>query len=324
MRGFAEWEKQEMIFLSLPHYHTDWNEYLLDIMESYVEFVKTLARYQKVALISPNKEDFNHFFKNIPNLSFYEIDTNDTWIRDYGAIDVENFGRVMSYDFVFNAWGNKFESSKDNALNQELFKSFKGELKSVPFILEGGSIDFNGYGTMLTTSICLLNDNRNSSFTKKDFEKKFMELFGIHTIIWLEHGFIKGDDTDSHVDTLARFISRDTIAYSSCEDVDDEHYDELKKMEDELKKTGFKLISLPIPKPIFYDGKRLPATYVNFVFVNNALIVPTYLDQNDESVINKLKNALPNLDIVGVDARVFIRQHGSLHCASQNRFAGNR
>ena len=115
MRGYAEWEKQEMIFISLPHYNTDWSEYLLDIMQSYVEFAKTLSKYQKVGIISPNKEDFNHFFKEIPNLSFYEIDTNDTWIRDYGAIDVESAGRTISYDFTFNAWGDKFQSFKDNA-----------------------------------------------------------------------------------------------------------------------------------------------------------------------------------------------------------------
>lgn len=323
MRAIAEWEAQEAIFLSLPHYNTDWNEYLLDIMKSYVELVKVLSRYQKVCLISPSKEDFEYFFKDIPNLSFYEIDTNDTWIRDYGAIDVESAGRIISYNFEFNAWGGKFQSSKDNSVNLELYKYFKGELKNIDLILEGGSIDFNGYGTMLTTTTCLLNDNRNN-LSKNELEDKFRSLFGIHRIIWLENGFIKGDDTDSHVDTLARFITRDTIAYSMCQDKNDEQYESLKLMEDELKKTGFKLLPLPLPKSIFYDGIRLPATYANFIFVNDALIVPTYADKNDEIVLNSLKKALPNLEIIGVDARVFIRQNGSLHCASQNRFLGNR
>ncbi|MSN96960.1 agmatine deiminase family protein [Campylobacter sp. FMV-PI01] len=324
MRAFAEWERQEAIFLSLPHYNSDWRPYLIDILQSYVKFVKVLAKFQKVILISPNKSDFQHYFSDINNVIFYEIDTDDTWIRDYGAIDVENANRIISYDFKFNAWGGKFKSSKDNLVNFELFKSFKGELRDIDLILEGGSIEFNGYGTMLTTTKCLLNDNRNKNLKKDDFERIFKEIFGVHNIIWLENGFIKGDDTDSHIDTLARFINHDTIAYSSCEDEDDEHYLELKKMEEELKKSDFKLISLPIPKPIFYENRRLPATYANFIFVNNALIVPTYNDKNDKIVLDKLKKELPNLEIVGVDARVFIRQNGSLHCATQNRFLGNR
>ncbi|CZE48641.1 agmatine deiminase family protein [Campylobacter geochelonis] len=324
MRAFGEWEEQELLFLALPHYNSDWQDDLTEIMQSYVELVNVVSKYQKVVLISPNQKDFDYFFKDIPNVSFYEIDTDDTWIRDYGAIDVENAGRIISYDFTFNAWGGKFQSSKDNLVNAKLFKSFKGELRKVNMILEGGSIEFNGFGTMITTTTCLLNKNRNANLSKAELENEFRKLFGIHTLIWLEHGFIKGDDTDSHVDTLARFINRNTIAYSSCDDVNDIHYDELKKMEDELKKTGFNLVALPIPSPLMHDGRRLAATYANFIFVNGALIVPTYNDKNDQIVLERLKQACPNKDVIGIDARVFIRQNGSLHCSSQNRFLGAR
>ncbi len=148
--------------------------------------------------------------------------------------------------------------------------------------------------------------------------------FGLKKIIWLENGFLKGDDTDSHVDTLARFINQNTIVYSSCEDKNDEHYVELKNMEKELKKTGFNLIPLPIPKPIFFNNHRLPATYVNFVFVNGAVIVPIYNDENDEKVLKIFRDNLPNHKIVEVDATIFIREHGSLHCATINRFFGYR
>lgn len=324
MRAIAEWEKQELVFMSLPHYNTDWREYLEDALNCYKELVSAVAKFEPVALISPNKEDFNYFFSDTPNVSFYQIDTDDTWIRDYGAIDVVSGPRIIGYDFKFNAWGGKFESSKDDAVNSELMKSFKGELREIDLILEGGSIEFNGFGTMMTTTKCLLNDNRNA-LSKNELEKKFRELFGIHTIIWLENGFIKGDDTDSHVDTLARFIGRNTIAYAACDDESDIHYEPLKAMEEELKMTDFELLPLYIPRPVEFEGRRLPATYANFLFVNGGLIVPTYGDEKyDKLALEVLQNALPDRKIVGVDARVLIRQNGSIHCATMNRFAGER
>ncbi|PSM51753.1 agmatine deiminase family protein [Campylobacter blaseri] len=324
MRTFGEWEKQELIFLALPHKNSDWAEYLDEILDYYVNLVKIIAKYQKVVLISPNKKDFEKYFKDVKNVEFYEIDTNDTWIRDYGAIDVLKGDKIVANDFKFNAWGGKFQSQKDNEVNDKLFKNFSGKVVKHNLVLEGGSIDFNGNGIMLTTQKCLLNENRTNGLTKDDFNKIFKDIFGIKDVIWLKNGFIKGDDTDNHVDTLARFIDEQTIAYSSCEDKEDEHYNELKKMENELKQTKFNLISLPIPKPIFYDDVRLPATYANFVFVNGALIVPTYGDKNDEIVLDRLKKALPNHDVVGVDSRVLIRQNGSIHCSTQNRFFGKR
>lgn len=324
MRAIAEWEENELVFLSLPHYNTDWRDYLLDAFECYKDLVGTITKFQNVVLISPNKEDYKMLFSDNPKVSFYEIQTNDTWIRDYGAIDILNDGRIISYDFKFNAWGGKFESAKDNAVNLELMKSFKGELREIDLILEGGSIDFNGYGVMMTTEECLLNDNRNN-LTKDELEAKFRELFGVHTCIWLKNGFIKGDDTDSHVDTLARFIGRNTIAYAACDDINDVHYGALKAMEDELKQTDFELVPLFIPRPVEFEGRRIPATYANFLFVNDALIVPTYGDKKYDSLaLQTLKNALPDRKIVGVDARVLIRQNGSIHCATMNRFAGVR
>lgn len=172
---------------------------------------------------------------------------------------------------------------------------------------------------MLTTKTCLLNKNRNN-LTQDELDQRLREIFGLKKIFWLNHGFIQGDDTDSHIDTLARFIDENLIAFSVCEDKNDPHYDELNKMKDEILSFGFDSVELPIPKPIFYENMRLPATYANFVFINDALIVPTYNDKNDEIVLNRLQKALPNREIIGVDARVFIRQHGSLHCSCQNHF----
>ncbi|ANE35678.1 agmatine deiminase [Campylobacter iguaniorum] len=323
IKTYAEWDEQELLLLSIPHAQTDWNPYLQEILGSYEELVKAVSKYQKVLLVAPNLSDFERFAK-FDNVEFLQIETNDTWIRDYGAIDVRSGDKTISYDFKFNAWGGKFESELDNALNKKLFATLKGELKQIPLILEGGSIEFNGNGVMLTTSQCLLNDNRNN-LSKFELENHLKELFGLEKIIWLNHGFIRGDDTDSHVDTLARFIAPDTIAYAACDDESDEHFVELNLMKKELEGSGFKLVALPLPKPVMFEGRRLGATYCNFIFVNGALIVPIYGDEKaDELALNALQNALPNLKIIGVDSRVFIRQNGSLHCSSQNRFKGLR
>lgn len=319
IRAFGEWENQELLMLSIPHSNSDWAEYLDEILDSYEELVRAVSKYQKVLLIAPNLSDFDRF-KKFDNCKFLQIDTDDTWIRDYGAIDVEKDSEIISYDFKFNAWGGKFSSSKDDVVNKKLFEHFGTKLEEINLILEGGSIDFNGDGVMLTTTECLLNDNRNR-LSKDELEARLKDLFGLRKIVWLNHGFIKGDDTDSHVDTLARFIAPNKVAYAACLDENDEHYKELNLMKKELENAGFELVALPLPKPVFYNEKRLGATYCNFIFINGAVIVPTYGDKEaDDYALNTLKDAIPNREIIGVDSRVFIRQNGSLHCSSQNRY----
>ncbi len=324
IKSIPEWSEQEYLMLSLPHEKSDWKPYLGEIIQAYKEFVKATSEFQKVLLIAPNKSDFAPF-ENMTNVEFFICDTNDTWIRDFGAIDVLEDNHLKALDFTFNAWGNKFQSELDNEVNSKLFKEkFNEKLTKIDFILEGGSIDFNGEGVMLTSSNCLLNENRNSHLDKSQIEARLKEIFGLKQIIWLENGFIKGDDTDHHIDTLARFIDKNTIAYSICEDEEDEHYTPLQKMKKELEATGFDLVELPLPKPLYYEGRRLGATYANFVFVNDALIMPFYKDENDEIIKQRLAKALPKRKIIGVDARVFLRQNGSLHCSCQNRFKGLR
>lgn len=320
MRAYAEWEKQEALLIALPHEKSDWKPYLGEILESYYEFVKAVAKYQKVILLAHENADISAF--GIPNVKIVRINTNDTWIRDFGAItayDESKKSRIF-YDFSFDAWGGKFEAGLDNAVNGKLFESgeIKGELRQIPLVLEGGSVEFNGAGVLLTTSECLLNANRGSR-KKADLQKELKELFGLNRIIWLENGAIKGDDTDSHIDTLARFIDENTIAYASCDDENDENYAGLKAMKAELEQSGFDLLPLPLPKSVIFEGRRLGATYANFIFINGAVIVPTYGDKkSDEAVLNALAKRIKGRDIIGVDARVFIRQNGSLHCSSQN------
>lgn len=322
MRAFGEWEKQEALLIALPHENTDWKPYLSEILNSYLSFVETVAKYQKVILIAHPNADIAEFSK-IANVKIARIPTNDTWIRDFGAISVQSDDKsVEFYDFTFNAWGAKFESSLDNAVNKELSKlGIFPNLKEIPLVLEGGSIDFNGSGVLLTTSECLLNKNRGKR-DKMELESRLKELFGLEKIIWLENGAIIGDDTDSHIDTLARFIDENTIVYAACDDKNDEHYEGLNAMKKELEKTGFNLVPLPLPKPVSYDGRRLGATYANFVIINGAIILPTYNDKKaDEIAINTLLKHTKGRRIEAVDASIFIRQNGSLHCSCQNIFA---
>lgn len=321
MRAFGEWEKQEFLMVALPHENTDWKPYLNEILASYLDFVKAAARYQKVLLIAHPNADISEF-SAINNVEVVKIATNDTWIRDFGAISVQNDDKsVKFYDFSFDAWGGKFESGLDNAVNKGLLKlGVFSNLDEIALVLEGGSVDFNGAGVLLTTKECLLNANRGSR-NQADLERELKGLFGLKRIIWLENGAIKGDDTDSHIDTLARFIDENTIAYAACDDENDENYAPLKAMERELEKLDFKLVPLPLPKASYFDGRRLGATYANFVFVNGAVIVPIYGDEKaDEIAINTLSKHIKGRDIVGVDASVFIRQNGSLHCSCQNVF----
>ena len=312
----AEWEEQEYIIVVFPAIHKDWQHSIQEVQKTYVEFINTIRKFQKCVVICKDKKILNRFFDSFKNIEVYETQTNDTWIRDFGAIDFFENGQLKSYNFIFNAWGDKFSSNLDNDFNKKFYKK---KLIDVDFILEGGSIDNNGEGVLLSTSKCIFNKNRNSTCKKKDILKKLKKLFGLKEIIVLNHGFLEGDDTDSHIDTLARFVNKDTIVYAKCYDEKDIHFDELNMMEKELKKTRFTLVPLPLPNAKYFKNKRLPATYLNFVFINDAIIFPTYNDKNDEIALSILSKHIQNRVIKTIDSSILIREHGSLHCSSINK-----
>lgn len=320
LRTPAEWEEQEALIVVFPPKQSDWAHSLKEIHQSYLEFIGKIARFQKCMVICEDKKALATALPSLQNVELIEMPTNDTWIRDFGGINVYKNGKRQTYDFIFNAWGNKFDASIDNTITQRLFDEghLKGKLKSLDFVLEGGSIDTNGEGVMLSTAYCLFEENRNPELSKKKIKKTLMKLFGLKELIILKHGALMGDDTDSHIDTLARFINKNTIAYVKCYDKKDAHYKELKKMEKELKKTGFDLLPLPLPSPKYFNDHRIPATYMNFVLINNAVLVPTYSDTYDEEVLATFARHFPEREIVGIESSVFIREHGSLHCASMN------
>ncbi len=325
-----EWYPQSAIQLTWPHAETDWNYMIEEITACFVEIARSILKYQKLVIVCPDitkvkaeLEPDNGLFKN---LILVELPTNDTWARDHAGISVfgENNEKYI-LDFTFNGWGLKFAANLDNQINRNLFakKIFQPEVKYInrkDFVFEGGGIESDGKGTLLTTSECLLSPNRNSFLTKEEIEKELLTTFESDRVLWLDYGYLSGDDTDSHIDTLARFCDEHTIAYVKCEDESDEHYDSLLKMEEQLKTfvdfegNPYQLVPLPMADPVLEDGDRLPATYANFLIMNKIVLLPFYNSPRDTMALQRLEKAFPNHEVIGVNCLPIIKQHGSLHC----------
>ena len=324
----AEWHPQCFIQLTWPHAGTDWAYMLDDVEACFVNLANEIASRQPLLLVAP---DFPEALESSPykdQIHFVACPTNDTWARDHGFITVlKQDGSPLLLDFCFNGWGMKFAANKDNLINQTVFRSglLNGRYcNRRNFVLEGGSIESDGKGTLLTTSPCLLAPNRNDTMTREDIEAYLKEQFNLKQVLWLDYGYLAGDDTDSHVDTLARLCPDNTIVYVQCKDSNDEHYGALKAMEEQLKEfttpegTPYRLLPLPMADACYdEEGERLPATYANFLIMNEAVLFPTYNQPaNDEAARLVLQEAFPDREIVGVDCRALIRQHGSLHCVT--------
>ena len=323
----AEWEKQQCVLMSFPHEETDWAENgLNNALSPFIRIAQAIAYGQAVYIICKDKNKIASMFCSTRNLTFIEISTNDTWIRDYGYISVFENDEKKLLDFTFDGWGGKFEASLDNGVNSTLHqKGYMGTtpLEKIDFVLEGGSIESDGEGAILTTTQCLCHPNRNGGLSKEDVEVRLKGYLGATRILWLDHGYLAGDDTDSHVDTLARFVNKETIAYVNCDNKEDEHYDALQKMEAQLQafktKEGkhYTLIPLPMTDAIYNQtGDRLPATYANFLICNDALIYPTYGDKHDKIVHEIFKDLFPKKEIIPINSLKLIEQGGSLHCST--------
>lgn len=322
----AEWQKQRAVLMAFPHKNSDWASDLKGALTPFIRTAQAIAYAEPVYIVCDDKETISEMFCSTRNMSFIEIITNDTWTRDYGYITIEEHGELKLLDFTFDGWGGKFDASLDNEVNKVLYK--KGYLGTTPietidFVLEGGSIESDGEGTILTTTECLCNPNRNGGLTKEEVEEKLKEYLGAKRVLWLDYGYLAGDDTDSHIDTLARFVSIDTITYVQCLDESDEHYIELKKMEEQLKsfKTfegkAYNLVPLPMASSKFdEEGNRLPATYANFLITNGALVYPTYSVKEDKEVHEIFKRLFPDKEIIPIECSRLIEEGGSLHCST--------
>ena len=288
----AEWYPQCAVQLTWHHAGTDWAPVLKEVTRCYIQMAMQIASREILLIVTPEPDQVKALLtEQLPQqvcqqIMYCQMPTNDTWARDHGFITLLDEKDVRLLDFKFNGWGEKFPAELDNQICRNLMQQgiFKGEYEDhLDFVLEGGSIESDGRGTILTTSRCLLAPHRNQPLTQADIEKRLLSYLHAERILWLDHGYLAGDDTDSHIDTLARFCPDDTIAYVQCTDTEDEHYAELKLMEEQLKSfqtlsgKPYNLIPLPMaPKRFDEDGTRLPATYANFLIINNAVLMPIY------------------------------------------------
>ena len=331
----AEWVPQSGIQLTWPHAGTDWAHMLTEVQACFAAIAREIAQRELLLIVTPEPEEVKKQISatvNMQNVRFMECETNDTWARDHGAITMLDSEGTSFLDFMFNGWGLKFASDKDNLITRQAVESgfLNGRyVNRLGFVLEGGSIESDGLGTLLTTSECLLSPNRNGQMSRDEIEDYLCSVFHLKQVLWLDHGYLAGDDTDSHVDTLARLCSPDTIAYVQCTDTQDEHYEALHQMEEQLKTfrtlngNPYRLLSLPMVDKIEEEGERLPATYANFLIMNDAVLYPTYRQpENDQRAKEVLQEAFPEYEIVGIDCRTLIKQHGSLHCVTMQYPAG--
>lgn len=324
----AEWAPQQFVQLTWPHADTDWAYMLDEVQACFKNIAREIAQRQRLLIVAPDIEDVCRQIANevnMANVTLVELPSNDTWARDHGGITIFEDGKPVMLDFQFNGWGLKFASDKDNLITERLHCAghLFGELRNCRnFTFEGGSIESDGEGTLLTTSECLLSPNRNATMSRNDIEKYLLDVLGAKQMLWLDHGYLAGDDTDSHIDTLARLCPNNTILYVKCDDEADEHYEALRLMEEQLKTFRtldgefYRLIALPMARPAFEDDERIPATYANYLVINGAVLVPTYDTDLDTIALAQVQQAFPEHEIVGVDCQALIRQHGSLHCVT--------
>ena len=333
----AEWEKQQGILLCFPHNGKDWPGKYEAIQWAFVEFIKKVATFEQVFLVVADEklkakvsEMLEKAAIQMNNVSFIIHKTNRSWMRDSGPIIVQNGTKREALNFNFNGWAKYKNINLDKQVPAKVGKFLKLPVTQViykgkPVIVEGGAIDSNGKGTLLTSEECLMHPTiqvRNPGFTKADYEAVFKEYLGITTVIWLGDG-IEGDDTHGHIDDLCRFVNEDTIITIVESDPKDNNYkplqDNLKRLQNAKLENGKspKIVELPMPKRIDFDGLRLPASYANFLILNKCVLVPTFNDSNDRIALNIIADCFADREIIGINAIDLIWGFGTLHCLSQ-------
>lgn len=334
----AEWAPQDAILLTWPHADSDWRSWLDQADRTFAALAVAISRYETVLINCHDAQHSQHVRDllsaagaNPERCRLYLVPSNDAWARDHGPIAVYRAGQPVLLDFRFNGWGGKFACDLDDRITSRLHAlgAFGvTPLEPVDLILEGGSIETDGQGTLLTTVECLLNPNRNG-LNRAAIEQRLRETLGITRFLWLRHGHLAGDDTDSHIDTLARFSDPRTIVYQGCADPTDPHFAPLQAMAGELRAfrtvdgESYRLIELPLPAPRYdEESQRLPAGYANFLILNGAVLTPTYGDPLDGIALERLRDCFPGREVVGIPCATLIRQYGSLHCVTMQLPAG--
>ena len=323
-----EWAHTEAVLLAWPHAGTDWAPWLDVIEPDYVELVTAIAAQARPLILCCDEvlqqKVSTLLAGRCMHQPFYVITGyNDTWCRDYGPLTINTDTGLKLINFRFSGWGNKFEASLDDQVTGQLQPFWKVPVLERDFELEGGSIDSDGKGSLLSTHHCLLDSKRNTDLTRADKETMVLDTLGQQRILWLSEGYLAGDDTDSHIDNLVRFCSEDSLAFITCSNESDEHYEPLQKLETQVRRLKqqngqpYRLFPVELPAPQFEtDGTRLPASYVNFLILNDTVLVPVFSCAQDASALNVLQKAFPDKTLVPVPGNNLIRQFGGPHCAT--------
>jgi agmatine deiminase len=323
-----EWAPQQAVMLAWPHDGTDWAPWLDAIERDYVELAAAISTEVPPLVLVRDEAHKAHVANLLQGRCtqaplLVVAPYNDTWCRDYGPITVSHAGNMQLLDFQFHGWGAKYDAQLDNGINRGLIDLWEAPLQTIDYELEGGSIETDGCGTLLTTEHCLLDSNRNNNYSREGVEQFVLGQLGLERVLWLSEGMLIGDDTDSHVDNLARFCDAHTIAYASCSVTSDPHHEPLEKMAAELRAlrkldgSPYQLMPIELPAPqLDEDGKRLPGSYVNFLIVNHSVFVPVFGCPQDAAALNRLQDCFPGRRIVPVPGGNLIRQFGGPHCAT--------
>jgi agmatine/peptidylarginine deiminase len=327
-----EWAPQSAVMLTWPRADGDFARHFAAVEDTFVRIAVAISRFEAVHInygLDPGalRARLVAAGANNDRVRIWTVESDDVWARDHGPITVRRAGHWVHLDFGFNGWGGKFEASRDDALTRRLdaLGAWNAPVETQDFILEGGAIEVDGRGTLLTTERCLLAPTRNPHLDKAGIEAFLKPRLGVARVLWLAHGDLLGDDTDGHIDTIARFCDPHTIAYQACTDRGDAHFDDLAAMQEELRAfrdadgQPYRLVPLPMPQAIYDEdanGRRLPAGYPNFLIINGAVLVPLYGVPQDEAAVAALRPCFPDREVIGIDCRWLIRQYGSLHCVT--------
>lgn len=326
LRMPAEWAPQSAVWFAWPANKTWWPGNYEKVSNRFAAMISKVSEHTPVKLICCSEAQSNAECKIVQysplmnNIEFIDYETDDVWCRDFGPVFVLNGSELEITNWEFNAWGAKFPNwQKDNAFNKYAARLLNKEINSVEIILEGGAIDVNGTGTLLTTEEVLLNENRNAAFSKEDYEAYFRKYLGISNTVWLNKG-LYNDDTDGHIDNLARFVNEKTIAIASEDNPESPNFDLLAENLKILNETDFKIVKVPLPDPIFFEGEMLPASYMNFLISNDLLLVPVYNQPvKDNIALNIYRELFPKHKVEGFDCSDFLQEGGAIHCLSQQQ-----
>jgi agmatine/peptidylarginine deiminase len=332
----AEWEPQAGVIIAWPNEATDWAPRLARIETAYVGLAGAIARFENLIVCVPDVSVREHVARKLADagvpeerVRFVETEYDDTWLRDSGPLTLTNGIDFRLLDFRFTGWGGKFGADRDDRLVETLMAASLFRTAShqrIDWALEGGAIESDGNGTILTTWRCL--HQRHPRMTREEMTRLLEDAFGAERVLWLEHGYLEGDDTDAHIDTLARFAPDDAIVFQACDDTSDRHHEELARMRDELAALRtidgrpYRLHALPWPRAILDEDRRLAASYANYLVLNGAVLMPAYGDAADARAAAIIADAHPGREVVPIDARPLIWQNGSVHCLTMQVPAG--